>query len=99
MIYTVNYTSWNNINFNKHIYQLNASGNVYNRVSVSAPNPKEILSIKVVSSNEIEIKLYSKNVLTPGREANALWLFSHELAENQGFDIYLTSQGKLLKSA
>ena len=99
MIYTVNYESWNNIDFTKHIQQLNASVRNYNAVSINAPNLKRILSLNIVSPFEIEIQFYSKKVLNPGREANALLLFSHDLAENQGFDIYLTSQGKLLKSA
>jgi hypothetical protein len=72
---------------------------VFNSTNSNVANPKQILSIKVVSFREIEIKFYSQNVLKPGREANALWLFSHDLAENQGFGIYLTPNRKLFKSA
>ena len=99
MIYTVNYKSWYNIDFKKHLWQLNAAVNNYNRISINASNPKRILSLRVINSFEIEIQFYSKKTLAQSRAANALWLFSHDLVKNHGFDIYLTSHGKLLKSA
>ncbi|MBO5387783.1 MAG: hypothetical protein J6A59_06520 [Lachnospiraceae bacterium] len=99
MVYKVRYTSHRKINFRRHMRQFIAAQNYFNLVSAYSKNPKRIISIKIISSSEIEIVFYSKNRLSPGREANALWLFSHELAENHGFDIYLTSSGKLFKSA
>ena len=100
MIYTVKYTSWIYFDFYTYTNHFKQAAREYNLVSMkSISNPKKILDIKVLSRNELEITFESFKNLTPGREANALWFFSHYLAENLGFSIYVNQNGKLLKSA
>lgn len=99
MQYVVNYKGWKNIDFQKHLSALRRAGINYNSASINAGNPKKILSIRVMNSEEIQITFLGKKRLSQGTEANALWLFSHDLAENQGFDIYLTKKRKLLRAA
>lgn len=79
---------------------LNNAKDYYNQRSPkSKQNPKKIDDLVILSSRKIAVELSSAKPLSLGREAQALWLFSHELAENQGFEVYITSGGKLLKSA
>ena len=100
MIYTVKYTSWVYFDFYRYTNRFMQAAREYNLVSMkSISNPKKILDIKVLSRNELEITFESFKYLTQGREANALWFFSHYLAENLGLSIYVNQNGKLLKSA
>ena len=95
MEYNKRMTSATEMDFTKHIPQIERAMNAYNRASSNARNPKEIFDIKIGPS-VLAIHFASEAELTPGREAAALWLFSHGLVKNQGF--VPTQRGKLLRS-
>ena len=89
MEYNKRMTSATEMDFTKHIPQIERAMNAYNRAS------SKIFDIKIGPS-VLAIHFASEAELTPGREAAALWLFSHELVKNQGF--VPTQRGKLLRS-
>lgn len=98
-VFTVRMTGWNPIDFQRHTAAISGAVSAFNRVSSGSANPKRILSATAVGNSLLDIVFYSRCALSPGREANALWYFSHDLAVNRGFHSYLTPKGKLLRRA
>ena len=87
------------IDFRAHSAALAGAVADYNRASRRSRNVKQILGYQPSPAGDtLHIELDSSHALSPGREGNALWFFSHALVDRYGFGRYLDPQGKLLRS-